>query len=99
VIWLVEFTVGLPVQVLTFRSFVYLFISFKLYYISSYTSSIVAVAWVSVIKRKQFLEIIEHISVVDNKIRCTLQEETYMKRNVMFNIISGIILLTVIQCV
>jgi hypothetical protein len=52
----------------------------------------VAVVWVSVIKRKRFLEIIESISEVDNKIRYTQQEETYMNINVMLNIISEIIL-------
>jgi len=66
--------------------------------ISSYTSSIVAIVWVSVIKRRKFLEILENISEVDNKIRYTLQEETYMNRNVMFNIFPQIILLTVIVC-
>ena len=55
--------------------------------------------WVSIIKRKGFLEIIDNISEVDNKIRCTLQEETYMNRNVLFNIITEIILLIVIQCI
>jgi len=44
-----------------------------------------------------FLVVIENISEVDNKVRSTLQEETYMNRNVMFNIISEIVLLTVIQ--
>jgi hypothetical protein len=38
-----------------------------LYYISSYTSSIVAVVWVSVTKRKRFLEVVEYISKVDKK--------------------------------
>jgi hypothetical protein len=102
VLLLVVFTVGLPVQILTLRSFISgsktLFISFMLYFISSYTSSIVAVVWISIIKRRRFLEIIEHISEVDNKIRYTLQEETNMNRKVMFNIILEIILLTVIQC-
>jgi len=36
---------------------------------------------------------------VDNKIRHTHQEETYMNRKVIFNIISKIILLTVILCI
>jgi hypothetical protein len=102
VIWLVVFTVGLPVHILTLRSFVSdsqtLLIALKLYYISSYTSSIVAVVWVSVFKRKRFLEIIENISEVNNKIQYTLQEETNMNRKVMFNIISEIILLAVFQC-
>jgi hypothetical protein len=69
-----------------------------LYCISSYTSSIVAVVWISVIKRRRFLEIIGHISKVDNKICYTPQEGTYMNRKVMFNIILEIILLTAIQC-
>jgi hypothetical protein len=56
------------------------------------------VFWVSIIKRKRFLEIIENISELDKKLRCTVQEETYVNRNVTFNIISEIILLTVIQC-
>jgi hypothetical protein len=54
-IWLVVFTVGLPVHTLTLRSFVSesgtLFISIFIYYISSYTSRILAVVWASVIKR------------------------------------------------
>ena len=52
--------------------------------ISSYTRIIVAVVWVSFIKRRTFLEINENVSEVDNKIGHTLQEETYMKRNVTF---------------
>jgi hypothetical protein len=100
--WLIIFTVGLPVEILTLRSDDFdtqtLFIAFKIYMISSYTSSIVAVVWVSVIKRRNFLEILENISEVENKIQYTLQEKTYMKRKVMFNIISEIILLTVVQC-
>ena len=103
VIWLIVLTVGLPVQILTLRSgylgSTILFIVFMLYIISSYTSSVVAVVWVSVVKRKMFLEIIEIISEMDNKIQYTLQEETYMNRRVMFNIISEIILLTVIKCI
>jgi len=58
----------------------------------------VAVVWISVIKRRVFLEINENISEVDNKIRYTNQEETYMNRKVMFNIISETILLTVFPC-
>jgi hypothetical protein len=65
--------------------------------ISSYTSSIVTVVWASVIKRRKFLEILEKISEVDNKLRYLPQEETHMKRKVMVNIISETILLTVIQ--
>jgi hypothetical protein len=68
------------------------------YSILLYTSSIVAVVWVSIIKREKFLEIIENISAVDNKLRYTVQEETYMNRNVILNVISEIILLTVIEC-
>ena len=50
---------------------------------------------ISNIKRRKFLDVIENISEVDNKIRQTHQEETYMNRIVMFNIISEFILLTV----
>jgi hypothetical protein len=103
VIWLIVYTVGLPVQILTLldddNGSETLFIASMLYYISSYTCSIVAVVWVSVIKRRIFLEIIEKISKVDNKIRYTHQDETYMNRKVMFNIISEIFLLNVIQCI
>jgi hypothetical protein len=102
VIWLIVFTVGLPVQILKLRSAYFgsqtLFIAYTLFLISSYTSTIVTVVWVSIIKRKMFLEIIENISEVDNKLQYTLQEETYMNRNVLFNIISEIILLPVINC-
>ena len=101
VIWLIVLTVGLPAGILTLRGDDFdtqiSFIAYKIDRISSYTSSIVAVVWVSVIKRRKFLEIIENISEVDNKIRYTLQEETYMNRNVMFNIFSWIIVVTVIQ--
>ena len=103
VIWLFIFTFGLPAQILTLDSDDYnsqaLFIASILHYISSFTSSIVSVVWVSTIKRRKFLEIIENISEVDNKIRYTHQEETYMNRNVMLNIISEIIILIVIQCI
>jgi hypothetical protein len=99
--WLIVYTVGLPVQILKLRSDDFgseiLFIAFMLFIISSYTSSIVAVVWVSIIKRSRFLGIIENILDVDNKLRYTLQEETSMNRNVLFNIISEIILLTVIR--
>jgi len=102
VIWLIVFTVGLPAKILTLSSVDFdtgtLLLAFKIHTISSFTSSIVAVVWVSVIKRRKFLEILEYISEVDNKIRYTLQEATYMNRKVMFNIFSGIIVLTVIQC-
>jgi hypothetical protein len=102
VIWLIIFTVGLPVQILTLRSFDFdsqtLFIAFKLYTVLSHTSSIVSVVWASIIKRKYFLHIIENISEVDNKIRYTVQEGKYMNRNVFLNIISEIILLTFVKC-
>jgi hypothetical protein len=101
VIWLVLFTVGLPVRIWEactddLGSNVY-FIAVVLFVISSYTSSIVAVVWVSVIKRKSFFKLIGNILEVDNKIRYTLQEETNMNTNVFFNIISEIMVLTVIQ--
>ena len=103
VIWLIILTVGLPVHILTLRDFGFgsqtLFIAVILFLISSYTSSIVAVVWISVIKRRMFLEITEKISEVDNKIRYTHQDEIYMNRNVMFNIISEIVLLNVILCI
>ena len=103
VIWLIILTVGLPVHILTLRDFDFgsqtLFIAVILFFISSYISSIVAVVWVSVIKRRMFLKIIGNNSELDNKIQYTPQEETYMNRNVMFNIISEIFLLTVIQCI
>ena len=57
-----------------------------------------AVIWVSFIKRRKFLDILEYISAVDNKIRFTLQEETNMNRNVMFKIISEFVILIVIPC-
>jgi hypothetical protein len=98
VIWLILLTVGLLVDMQILRTFVFdtqtLSIGYKICRISSYTSSIVAVVWVSVIERRNFLEILEHISEVDNKIRYTLQEETYMNRKVMFNIIPENIVLT-----
>ena len=103
VIWLILFTVGLPVQILTLRDddirSQTLFIAVMLHYISTYTGSIVAVVWISVIKRRMFLEITEKISEVDNKIRYTHQDEIYMNRNVMFNMISEIFLLNVLQCI
>ena len=101
VIWLIVLTVGLPAGILTLRSANFdtltSFIAFNINRILSYTSGIVAVVWVSVVKRRKFLEILEYISEVDNKIRYTLQEETYMNRNVMFNIFSVIIVVNVIQ--
>jgi O-antigen ligase len=70
VIWLVVLTVGVPVQIVTLRSFVSdsktLFVALISCFISSYTSSIVAAVWLSVIKRI-FLEIIENISESKNK--------------------------------
>jgi hypothetical protein len=69
-----------------------------LHVISSYTSSIVAVVWASVIKSRKFLEILENISEVDNKLRYTPQEETRINRKVRFNIILEIYLLTALQC-
>jgi hypothetical protein len=96
VIWLTVYTVGLRVQILIQHNddlvSQTLFIAFMIYIILSYTSSIVAVVWVSIFKRKQFLEIIENISRVGNKLSYTHQEETYMNRNVLYNIISEIIL-------
>jgi hypothetical protein len=103
VIWLVVFTVGLPVQLWLVYSADNIpstfFIALILFIASSYISSIVAVVWVSIIKRKRFLEIIDNISEVDNKLRYTLQEETYMNRKVVINIISEVALLAVIQCI
>jgi len=100
-IWLIILTVGLPVQILTLSSVDFdsqtLFIAYKIDRISSYTSSIVAVVWVSVIERRKFLELLECILEVENKIRYTHQEATYMNRKVMFNLISEIIVLTAIQ--
>jgi hypothetical protein len=102
VIWLVVFTVGLPLQILytcSYNTFSQtLFYAIIIYIISAYTSSIAAVVCLSIIKRKKYLEIIENISEVDSKIRYTLQEETYMNRTVMLNIILEIIFLAVIQC-
>ena len=57
-----------------------------------------AVVWVTVIKRRKFLLIVENVSEVENKLRYTLQEETYIYRKLMFSIISEIILFTAIQC-
>jgi hypothetical protein len=100
VIWLITFTVGLPVQIIILVSAhissKVLFIAEIIYFTSLYTSSFVAVVWVSVIKRRMFLEIIGNILEVDNKIRYSLQEETHMNRKVFFIIITEFILLTVI---
>jgi hypothetical protein len=102
VIWLIVYTVGFPAQILTLNAMDFdrdaLFIALKIHTISSYTSSIVTIVWVSVIKRRMFLKILENVSEVDNKIRYTLQEETSMNRNLMFNIISEIIIFTIIHC-
>jgi hypothetical protein len=96
------FTVGLPVHIFeAYRADIAsqaLFIALLLSVISSNTSSIMVVVCISIVKRRKFLEIIENIREVDNKIECTQEEETHMNRKVMFNIISEIILLTVIQC-
>ena len=103
VIWLIIFTVALPFQILEVCNVQMVsqlvIVAFMLYSISSYTSSIMGMVCISIIKRRRFLEIIENISKVDNKIRYTPQEETYMNRNVMFNIISEIILLSVLPCI
>jgi hypothetical protein len=102
VIWLVVFTVGLFLEMLeAYRVANFSdpsYIVYILFTISSYSSSVVAVVWLSVIERRKFMDIIENISEVDNKIRYTPQEETNMNRKVMFNIISEIIILAVIQC-
>jgi hypothetical protein len=102
VIWLIVYTVLLPVHILevytTEVGSQVTFVAYILFIISSYTSSIVAVVCISITKRRKFLEIIEKISEVDNKVRYTHQEETYMNRKVMFNVISEIILLSVIKC-
>jgi hypothetical protein len=62
-IWLILFTIGLPVQILETHSFdkvsQALFIALILFIISSYTSSIVVVIRVAIIKRKRFKEIIK----------------------------------------
>jgi hypothetical protein len=103
VIWLVVLSVGLPLELLeTYRVEKLshtLFLVYVSYITSSFTSSIVTVVWVSVTERRKFMDIIENISEVDNKIRYKLEEQTYMNRKVMLNIISEIILLAVIQCI
>ena len=77
--WVIILTVGLPVQILTlYRTDLdtdTMFIALKIHIISSYTSSIVAIVWVSFIKRREFLELLENISKAGNKIRYTQQEE------------------------
>jgi hypothetical protein len=56
--WLVVFTVGLAVLILDVCSFDFdsnaLFIAVMWFTISSYTSSTVAVVWVSIVERKMF---------------------------------------------
>jgi hypothetical protein len=103
VIWLIVLSVGLPLEILGAERFHkishILYIVYVLYNISSYTSSIVTVFWVSVIERRMFMYINENISEVDNKIQYTPQEETYMNRKLKFNIISEIILLAVVQSI
>ena len=83
VICLIVCTAGLPVHIIETYTFDFdsriLFISYVLFIISSYTSSIMAVVCLSVIKRKRFLEIIENILEVYIKIRHTPQAETCMK--------------------
>jgi hypothetical protein len=100
VIWLVVCAFGLPSQILDACSDDFdsnaSFSAVILYLISIYTSSIVGLVWVSIVKRKTFLKIIGNILEVDNTIQYTLQEETNMNTNVFFNIISEIIFLTVI---
>jgi hypothetical protein len=58
VIWLIVYTVGMPIQILEAYSVDNVsrtsIIVYVLYIISSCTSCIVAVVWVSVIKRKTF---------------------------------------------
>jgi hypothetical protein len=102
VLWLTVFTVGLPVHILEVYRFHFvshaLFIAPLLFVISLYTSRIMAVVCISIVKRRRFLEIIEIISEVDNKLRYTQQEETHMNRKVMFDIIADIILLSVLPC-
>ena len=102
VVWLILYTVGLPVHTVIISVYKVFsgtsVVAFILIYISSHTSSIMAVVWVSIIKKRRFLEIIENISERENKIRYTIQEETDMNRKVMFNIISEIILVTAMLC-
>jgi len=58
VMWLFLFTVGLRVQILSLNRYDFgshtLFIAIIIFYISSLTSSIVVVVWVSIIKRRKF---------------------------------------------
>jgi hypothetical protein len=88
VIWLIVYTVRLPVQIFeAYRVDIAsqaLFIALLLFLISLYTSSIMAVVCISIVKRREFLEKIENISEVDNKLRYTQQEETHANRNVTF---------------
>jgi hypothetical protein len=73
--WLVLFTVELSSRIFCACSFDFgsnaLFIAVILFYVSSYISCIVAVVWVSVIKRKTFLKIIGNILELDNTIHTT----------------------------
>jgi hypothetical protein len=94
------YTAGLPIHVLgacSMQQFSQVaFVATFMFIISTHMCSIMAVVCISIIKRRTFLDIIEIISEVDNKLRYTHQEQTNMNRNVMFNIISEIILLTVV---
>ena len=102
VMWLIVFIVGLLVQILELCRVEFVvqtrFIAFLLLIISSFTNSIMAVVCISIVKRRMFLDLIENISEMDNKIGYTHEEETYMNRNVMFNIISEFVLLTIFPC-
>ena len=65
VIWLIIYTAALPADIVMGSNSDYvtqtLFIANILLIISSYASSIIAVVWVSTVKRKMVLEIIENI--------------------------------------
>jgi hypothetical protein len=102
VIWLTVFTVGLPVHILEAYRFHFvsqaLFIALLLFVISSNTSSIMGVVCISVVQRRRFLKITEIISEVDNKLRYTQKEVTHTNRNVRFDIVSDIILLSILPC-
>ena len=102
VLWLITYAVALPVYLPMFKDADMgsqtLLIGYIFILVSSYASSFTTLVFVSIIKRRKFLQILENISEVDKKIFYKPQEETYMNRKVMFNIISDIILATVIQC-
>jgi hypothetical protein len=102
VIWIIVYCIGFPLEILEAYRFAKfsntVFIVCVLFTISSYSSSVVAVVWLSVIERRKLMNIIENISEVDNKMRYTPQEETNMNRKVMFNVISEIIILAIVQC-